>query len=282
MKKIIDGEKIARKIARKTIKQVQELRDKNITATLAVVLVGDNKASQTYVDKKEKLAKKIGIQFKLYKFKTNITEQKLTNEVERIQKEDNISGLIIQLPLPEKFNVPKILTKIEKKFDVDILNPLNQKDLKNGTLSTLPPTPGAIIEILKNLKVNIQKQTVTIIGMGILVGKPLSYILKNMGVEKMFLCNSKTKNIKEKCLQSDIIITAVGKRNLITENMLKKGSIIIDAGTSFYKGKIYGDVDFEKVSKKAKHITPVPGGVGPITVIKLIENTVLYAKKRIT
>jgi len=279
MNKIINGFVIAKKIEKRTKKEVGGLKKKSITALLAVILIGNDKPSKTYVDKKRKLAKKLGVKFRLYKFKDNIKEKKVIQELEKIQTDKKINGLIIQLPMPSHINREKILKKIKKQIDVDILNPNTQKKLKAGDLPIMPPTPGAIIEILKELKINLKKQIITVVGTGILVGRPLSYILKNLKIKKLNLCNSKTKNIKEKCLEADIIITAVGKRNLITAEMVKKGAIVIDAGTNFHKKEVSGDVDFKNVKLKAKYITPVPGGVGPITVAKLIENTVLYAKK---
>jgi len=279
MKKIIDGFKIAKKIEKRIEKTTKTLAKKKIKPLLAVILVGNDKPSQTYVNKKRLLAKKLGIDFKLHKFKTDIQEKEIIKNIKKIQENNKISGLIIQLPMPPHINREKILKTIKAEIDVDVLNPITQKKLKSGKLEILPPTPGAIIEILKELKVDLKKQTFCLVGTGILVGTPLSYILKNLKVKKLNLCNSKTKNIKQKTLTADVIITAVGKKNLITADMVKPDAIVIDAGTCFYKKSAYGDVDFKNVAPKIKYITPVPGGVGPITVAKLIENTVLYAKK---
>ncbi len=262
-------------ISQKIDQQSQKLLKKNKSKPcLGVILIGEHKPSILYIKKKAQKAKKIGIKFKLFHFSRTISENNLIQQIRKIQHYERLSGLIIQLPLPKKLNSHKILNSIKPKLDIDFLTNERLGSLITKTYNYLPPTPGAIIKILKELKINLQGKTITIVGTGNLVGKPLINILINENTN-LITCNSQTKNLKQKCLQADIIISAVGKKNLITADMIKKNSIVIDAGISFYQQKVYGDVDFKNCVQKAKFITPVPGGVGPITVSLLIYNTIL-------
>jgi len=282
MGKLIDGKKIAEKILQKTTKQVKILQKQGVKPKLAVVLVGEDQPSQTYVRKKAQAAQKCGIDFALYKFPAKISQKKLIAEIEKIQTDKKLSGLIVQLPLPEPLYTTAVLNAINPAIDVDCLTDTNIGKLIMNTYTLLPPTPDAVLEILKFLKAKIRGKNIVIIGTGALVGKPLSIILNNLGAT-VIACNKETKNIKDKCLKAEIIITAVGKKkNLLTADMIKKGAIVIDTGILFVNGKMQGDVDFANVKNKAGWITPVPGGVGPITVAKLLENVVRCAVKNKT
>lgn len=274
MNNIIDGKKIAQKIETKLQKEVSTMK---VKPKLAVVLVGNDSPSQVYVNRKKEAAERIGIIFSLYHFKKDITQKKLISEIKNIQEKYKPNGLIVQLPLPEHLYAPEVLNAIDPKIDVDCLTDINQGKLLMEKAFIEPPTPLAVISILEDLKVNLRGKNVVIIGTGVLVGKPLSAMLLNRGAT-VIGCNSKTQNIKQKCLDADIIVTAVGKKNILTADMVKKGTIIIDAGITMRNKKTVGDVDFILVAKKAKFITPVPGGVGPITVIELLSNTLKLSK----
>ncbi|MFA5061928.1 MAG: bifunctional 5,10-methylenetetrahydrofolate dehydrogenase/5,10-methenyltetrahydrofolate cyclohydrolase [Patescibacteria group bacterium] len=277
MATIIDGKSIAAKIEKQVARRVQILKQKGITPKLAVVLVGDHKPSRTYIRRKQEAAERVGIKFELYEFPTTVKESNLIKSLEKIQQQKNLAGLIIQLPLPERLYNSRVLNSINPAIDVDCLTDANIGKLVMNTNRIEPPTPWAVIHVLKEIGAKLEGKNITIIGMGALVGKPLAIMLAN---EKASIttCNKHTQNIKAKCLQADVIITAVGKKNLLTAGMIKKDAIIIDTGIVYIDGKMYGDVDYKNVSRKASFITPTPGGIGPITVAKLLLNTVICAE----
>ncbi len=277
---IIDGNKIANNILNRLKPEVALLQTRGINPKLAVVMVGDHKPSQTYVRKKQEAAEKIGIDFALHKYPADISKEKLILEIKKIQKQEDLSGLIIQLPLPEPLYMPEVLNAVDHSIDVDCLTDENIGRLVMRTGFLLPPTPYAVKTIIKEIGMKVKGKNICIIGAGALVGKPLSIILSNKEAT-VTLCHKETKDIKKKCLEADIIITAVGKKNLLLGNMVKKGTIVIDTGIYFEEKKIYGDVNFAEVSKKASHITPVPGGVGPITVALLLKNVITCARRKL-
>lgn len=278
MTTIIDGKKIAAKIEKQTAKEVATLKTKGIVPKLAVILVGNNKASLTYIGRKKEAAERVGMDFALHQFPTSITKEDLIAAVQDIQKDKQLTGLIIQLPLPERLYISEVLNAINPAIDVDCLTDSNIGKLVMQTNHIEPPTPWAVIKTLKEIKYNMVGKNITIVGAGALVGKPLAIMLVNE-LASVTTCNSHTKNIKKKCLEADVIISAVGKKDLITADMVRKGVIIIDTGIAYKDGKMFGDVDFKKVSKKTSFITPTPGGIGPITVAKLLRNTTTCAKK---
>lgn len=273
---LIDGKKIAKNILSKTKREVKLLKEKNIHPMLGVILVGDHEPSKVYVAKKQEAAENIGIGFKLFSFEKTISEQKLISEIQKIQKKYPLSGLIVQLPLPEHLYTPTILNSVDASKDVDSLTSFNIGKLMMKWGNILPPTPAAALEILRSLKVSLPGKDIVIVGAGALVGKPLSIILANERAT-VTLCNSATKNLQSLCKKADIIVSGVGKKDLIRGNMVKSGAIVIDAGVSFENKKMYGDANVSEISKKA-FVTPTPGGVGPITVAKLLANTVICAK----
>lgn len=275
---IIDGHKIAQDILGKLKRQVDKLRAEGKIFKLTCVLVGRDSASLSFIKRKEKSCQELGIKFKLFQFSYDIPENDLIRRLYEIQKDETLSGLIVQLPLPKGLNQVKILEVINPKLDVDCLVPENLGRLTAGAPKILPPTASAILHILKFHKIKLLGKHIVIIGRGDLVGKPLA-ILLTQEKNTVTSCNKYTKNLAAITCQADILISAVGKRNLITGKMVKKGAIVLDAGTSFCQGKICGDVEFEEVRKKAKLISPVPGGVGPVMVAKLIENLLLVGKK---
>ena len=279
MNKIIDGKKIALSIEKNLMRKIKNMKKK---PKLAVVLVGKHSPSEIYVRRKEEACKRVGIDFALYRLPARISKNNLVKKIQQIQTDKSLSGLIVQLPLPEPLYTSAILNAIKPELDVDCLTEINIGKLIMNTYKITPPTPGAVLEILKYLKIKPKGKKVTIIGTGALVGKPLAVILANLGTI-VTACNKKTTNIKAKCLSADIIVTAVGKKlNLLTADMVKKNTVVIDTGIIFKNKKMFGDVDFANVAKKASHITPVPGGVGPITVSLLLNNTVLCSTFRTT
>lgn len=278
MAKIVSGKEIAQVIYRRLTKKVANLRQKRITPKLGVVLVGGDLPSQTYVRRKGQAAVNLKIDFLLKKYPASISTQELIKEINKLQqKKYKLTGLIVQLPLPKKINTGKVLEAINPKIDVDCLTQVNLGKLITGTYRVKPPTPDAILEILKYHKINLKGANIVIIGAGHLIGRPLTNLLFHE-LATITVCNKETKNLSAITKKADIIITGVGKYNLLTGKMIKKGVVVIDAGVSFVNGKMYGDIDFNSVVKKAKLVTPTPGGVGPLTVAKLIENTVKCAE----
>ncbi|MBU0596814.1 bifunctional 5,10-methylenetetrahydrofolate dehydrogenase/5,10-methenyltetrahydrofolate cyclohydrolase [Patescibacteria group bacterium] len=271
--KLIDGKSIAEHLHERTASKVLELKANGITPKLAIILVGNDKPSQTYVRMKQKAAERVGILFELHNLPANVSQQNIIDEIEKIQSDTTLSGLIVQLPLPEPLYTTEVLNAIRPENDVDCLTDTNLGKLVMKTNKIVPPTPGAVMSILDYLKVNAGGKNITIVGTGALVGKPLAIMLMNQGAT-VTTCNSKTKDLKEKCLGADIIVTGVGKKNVLRGNMVKEDAIVIDAGVDYSTGKMLGDVNLEEVIKKASYVTPTPGGVGPITVARLLWNTV--------
>lgn len=282
MATIVDGHKIASSIYSRLNKQVPILRKKKSTPKLGVILVGNDKPSQTYVKKKGQAAKKIGVDFLLKTLPAKTTTAQLIMEIKKLQQARyQLSGLIVQLPLPAHINTGKALEVIKPSLDVDCLTQTNLGKLVTGSYWIEPPTPGAILSILQKHKVKLKGKKVVIIGAGALVGRPLANML--MWEEAtVSILNQSTPSLKAYTQDADIIITGVGKKNLLTGAMIKSGAVVIDAGVSFVGKKMYGDINFTSVSKKASLVTPTPRGVGPLTVAKLIENTVKCANKKLT
>ena len=276
MGELIDGKLIASKIKQKTTNKVLDLKKKGITCKLAVVLVGDDKPSQTYVRKKGQAAEKIGLEFALHELPGDITSEDLIAKINEIQTDPDLSGIIVQLPLPEHLYTTDILNAIKPELDVDCLTDVNLGKLVMKTNYIVPPTPGAVMSVLHELNIDLVGKNVAIIGMGALVGKPLAIMMSNESAS-VITCNSKTTDIKGKCLQSDIIVTGVGKKNILRGDMVSPGAIVIDTGVCFEDGKMYGDVNVEEVKEKASYVTPTPGGIGPITVARIHWHTAIRA-----
>lgn len=280
MGQLIDGKSIAKEIREKTAERVKLLKKKGITPKLAVILVGEDKPSQTYVKKKGQAAEKTGMNFELVEMPRLSSTQDVLKKLDQLQNQPELSGIIVQLPLPDQIDTNKVLNAIKPELDVDCLTNINLGKLVMKTNNIVPPTPGAVMSILNNLEVDLVGKNATIIGVGSLVGKPLAIMLMNERVS-VTTCNSKTKDTKEKCLKADIIVTGVGKKDVLRGNMVSKNTIVIDTGVDFEKNVMYGDVNVLEVLKKASHVTPTPGGVGPITVARLLLNTVICAEQKI-
>lgn len=277
---LINGKKIAEKLNNITAKKVKNLKKKGINPKVAVILAGQSKPSEIYVAQKEKLAKKLGFDFELVRPDNKITTEGLKKIIIALQRQKNLCGLIVQLPLPKKIKTEEVLNILASETDIDCLGAQSLGRLYQADRILEPPTAGAVMEILKSLNIKLPGKEVVIIGAGILVGKPLATILMQERAT-VIVCNSATKDLKKKCLGADIIVTGAGVKNLVKANMVKKGSIVVDAGFSFDKGKSYGDADVSALDKKGVWITPTPGGVGPVTVAKLMFNAAVCGELKI-
>lgn len=279
MTQIVEGKKIADKILFDLQVRVKNLKAQGKEAALAVILVGDDKPSHTYVRKKGEAAQNLGITFFKFEFPADISKADLIAELKKIQADNKLTGLILQLPVPERLwpDTREIVDYIEPGIDVDCLSHLSLGRVMMADGSLLPPTPGAILEILKFYEIDLTGQDVCLVGRGDLIGKPLAAILNNQPVT-LHVCGRATKDLSIYTKAADIIITGVGKKDLLTGAMVKTGAVVIDAGVCFDKGKMFGDIEFASVAAKASLVTPTPGGVGPITVAKLLENVVIVAE----
>lgn len=268
--KLIDGKAIALEIQHQVMEKVSKLDRK---PGLAVILVGDDPASKVYVSNKEKMCNKIGIKSFMYSLPEDTKEEDLLSLIDELNSNDAINGILLQHPLPGHIDEKKAFNRIAYYKDVDGFNVINKGKLSLGDDSFVPCTPIGIIEMLKHENIEISGKHCVIIGRSNIVGKPL-YELMLREDATVTLCHSKTKNIKEICKQADILVAALGKAKFVTEDMVKAGAIVIDVGINRTDKGLIGDVDFENVSKKASFITPVPGGIGPMTIAMLMKNVV--------
>jgi methylenetetrahydrofolate dehydrogenase (NADP+)/methenyltetrahydrofolate cyclohydrolase len=288
--KIIDGKQIAEVIKAEIRAEVAKyIDDYDVAPHLAAILVGDDAASDTYVSHKEKDCKSVGITSSIYRFSTDVSEDELLKTVDFINDDDDVHGLIVQLPLPKHINVDTVISHIDPKKDVDGFHPLNIGKMMLGHPAFLPATPAGIVELLKRYNIETSGKHCVILGRSNIVGTPLSVMLSRkakFGNATVTLCHSKTQNIKEITLQADILVAAIGMPEFVTSDMVKPGAVVIDVGihripdTSLLTGfRLIGDVNFAEVSKIASFITPVPGGVGPMTRIALLQNTLTAFKQ---
>ncbi len=275
---ILDGKKLSEKIKKTLKKDVEQLQLKGITPGLAVILVGDDAASQTYVKMKRNACHKVGIYSVVHEFPENITEKELLSTIKMINENPNINGLLIQLPLPKHIDTTKILEAVDPSKDVDGFHPYNMGRLVEGLETFAPCTPLGVMELFNEYGIDLKGKDVCVVGASNIVGKPMWALLVNAWAT-VDICHIETKDLASHTKKADIVIVGVGKPNLITEDMVKEGAIVVDIGINRLEdGKLVGDVDFENVSKKASYITPVPGGVGPMTIAMLLKNTVKAAK----
>lgn len=282
--KIIDGKKVSNEVLDEIKLAVQNRKKLNLKIPhLAAVLVGDDGPSQTYVNSKIRACERVGFESSLFQFDKSITENELISEIEKINVNDDIDGFIVQLPLPKGINQENILNKVLPKKDVDGFNPINYGKMALGIETFLPATPAGIIELIKRYSIDLKGKKCLVIGRSQIVGRPISILLsqnKIFGNATVTVAHSRSNNLKEICLDSDMIISAIGIPEFIKKDMIKPGSIIIDVGICRVKDdnslkgyRIVGDVDFESVYDKVSLITPVPGGVGPMTISMLLKNT---------
>lgn len=284
---LLDGKKVAagkRAELRETIAQLQAAGKR--APKLAIVIVGHNPASETYVANKIKACGEVGIEAEKIAFEADITEQQLLAEVSRLNHDATIDGFIVQLPLPEHISETTIMSAIDRRKDVDGLTPENVGRTVQGLPSIISATPRGIRELLAYYQIQTEGRHVVVIGRSNIVGKPIAMLLMqrpylslpsmsaaSLGDATVTICHSKTRDLKSICLTADIIIVAAGCPKLLTADMVKEGVTIIDVGINRVDGKLVGDVDFENVAPKAAYITPVPGGVGPMTIVSLLQNT---------
>lgn len=275
---IIDGKQLAKNIRLNLKEEVEELKKKGIFPKLAVIMVGDNAASKVYVKNKSKACEEIGIAYQEFILNADTTMEQLLELIYKLNKDESVHGILLQSPLPSNLDINMAFKEIETKKDVDGFNPINVGKLALNQDCFVSCTPYGIIKMLEEYNVPIEGAHAVILGRSNIVGKPLIQCLLNKNAT-VTICHSKSKNVKETTKNADILIAAIGKANFVQADMVKEGAVVIDVGINrTTEGKIIGDVDFEEVSKKASYITPVPGGVGPMTIAMLMTNVVKATK----
>ncbi len=273
MATVIDGKALSKEIRAQVKDQVPALEKKyGKTPHLVVVLVGEDPASQSYVRAKERACERAGIRSTKLTKDPSISEEELINLVKSLNEDPDVHGILVQLPLPDHIDANKVIDTIEQKKDVDGFHPLNIAALQIGTPGVLPATPKGIMTMLESINVDLQGKKALIVGRSNIVGKPIAQLLLRKHAT-VTIAHSRTKDLKKECLDADVIIAAVGRAKMITGDMIKEGAVVIDVGVNRVDGKLIGDVDFESAKEKASFITPVPGGVGPMTIASLLQNT---------
>lgn len=278
MANIISGKEVSLKVKGEVREQALKLREQGIETGLAVVIVGDDPASRVYVNSKKKACEEVGFNSYEYALPAETTQQELLDLVDVLNRDEKVNGILVQLPLPKHIDENAIINAISPDKDVDAFHPSNVGKIMIGEYAFLPCTPAGIMELIDSTGVEISGKSCVVIGRSNIVGKPMSMLLLHRS-GTVTICHSKTKNLKEICSQADILVAAVGKPNFVTADMVKEGAVVIDVGINrLENGKLCGDVDFDAVSEKAGYITPVPGGVGPMTIAMLMKNTLTAAK----
>lgn len=278
--KILDGKQIAKDYRQGLQNQVEALKEKGFTPKLSVILVGNDGASQSYVRSKKKAAEKIGMISEIVHLEETATEEEVLNELNRLNNDDSVSGILVQVPLPKQVSEQKILEAINPDKDVDGFHPINIGKLYIDEQTFVPCTPLGIMEILKHADIDLEGKNAVVIGRSHIVGQPVSKLLlqKNASVT---ILHSRSKDMASYLKDADVIVSAVGKPGLVTKDVVKEGAVIIDVGnTPDENGKLKGDVDYDAVKEIAGSITPVPGGVGPLTITMVLNNTLLAEKMR--
>lgn len=278
--KILDGKQIAKDYRQGLQNQVEALKEKGFTPKLSVILVGNDGASQSYVRSKKKAAEKIGMLSEIVHLEETATEEEVLNELNRLNNDDSVSGILVQVPLPKQVSEQKILEAINPDKDVDGFHPINIGKLYIDEQTFVPCTPLGIMEILKHADIDLEGKNAVVIGRSHIVGQPVSKLLlqKNASVT---ILHSRSKDMASYLKDADVIVSAVGKPGLVTKDVVKEGAVIIDVGnTPDENGKLKGDVDYDAVKEIAGAITPVPGGVGPLTITMVLNNTLLAEKMR--
>ena len=277
---IIDGKKEAAVLRDEIKKEIDSIKSKtNKVPGLTVILIGDFEPSQIYVRNKEKNSKEVGISSEVVKYPKEVTEQEVLTKIESLNNDNNVSGILVQLPLPSQINKEKIINAIDPKKDVDGFHPTNVGNLSSGYKATVPCTPLGCLLLIKKIESNLLGKHAVIIGRSNLNGKPMAQLLLKENCT-VTIVHSKTKDLKKECQKADILVAAVGIANLVKGDWVKENSIIIDVGINKVGNKVVGDVDFDNVKKKVRAITPVPGGVGPMTIACLLKNTLECFKDR--
>jgi methylenetetrahydrofolate dehydrogenase (NADP+)/methenyltetrahydrofolate cyclohydrolase len=289
---LIDGKAIADQVKQEIAAEVKEMMAKGAKQPhLAVIIVGHDGGSETYVSHKVKSCEQVGFKSTRLAFEETITEAELLSEIQKLNNDPDVDGFIVQLPLPKHIDEQKITEAIDYRKDVDGFHPINVGRTSIGLPSFVSATPAGILELLKRYEIETAGKHCVVIGRSNIVGKPVATLMVQKaypGDATVTICHSRTKNLKEICLQGDIIIAAIGVPNFVKEDMVKEGAVVIDVGTTRVPNastksgfKLTGDVDFDAVAPKCSYITPVPGGVGPMTIVSLLRNTLLAGKKEI-
>ncbi len=289
---LIDGKKINLEVRAEIAKEVEEMVARGEKRpNLAVIIIGEDGASATYVASKVKTCKEVGFESTDIQLPEATTEAELLAKIEEVNQNNDIDGLIVQLPLPKHISEDKVIEAIDYKKDVDGFHPINTGRMAMGFNSYLPATPAGIIELLERYNIETEGKDCVVLGRSNIVGTPISLLMSrkaNPGNATVTICHSRTKNLKEVCSRADILIAAIGQCEFVTADMVKEGAVVIDVGIHRVKSdktksgwKLKGDVNFDEVSSKCSFITPVPGGVGPMTIISLLKNTLLAAQNKI-
>ena len=277
--KLINGKELAKKIREGLKNEVIKLKKRNINPKLAVIMVGHDKASEVYVRNKSKACQEIGIEYEEFLLEATITQKELMDLINNLNERKDVHGILLQSPIPEHLDIREAFNSIDYRKDVDGFNPINVGKLSIGEDCFISCTPYGVIKMLEEYNIPVEGKRAVIIGRSNIVGKPLLQCLLNKNAT-VTICHSKKKNIEEITREADILVAALGKPKFVKENMVKAGAVVIDVGINRNEeGKLVGDVDFENVSKKASYITPVPGGVGPMTIAMLMSNVVKAARK---
>ena len=278
MYKLIDGKVVSSAVKEEAAREVAILSDKGISVGLAVILVGENPASKIYVANKKKACEQLGIRSYEYLLPETATQDELLELINTLNNEKNVNGILCQLPLPRHMDEKAVIAAIDPNKDVDAFHAVNVGKIMIGDYDFVPCTPAGVMEMLKFYNIDPQGKNCVVIGRSNIVGKPMAMLLlhKNGTVT---VCHSRTQNLKEITSSADILVAAVGKAKFVTEDMVKQGAVVVDVGMNRVDGKLCGDVDFDAVALKCSYITPVPGGVGPMTIAMLMKNTVTAAKR---
>ena len=279
--KILDGKAVSLKVKESVKVRADELKKFGVEPTLAVVLVGEDKASQTYVRAKEKACNEYGIKSVAHRLSENTTQNELLALINVLNLDDSIHGILVQLPLPKHIDTNVVLAAIDPRKDVDGFHAVNVGKLVSGLDGFVPCTPLGVMEILKEYGIEVAGLNAVVIGRSNIVGKPMANLLLNASAT-VTVTHSKTKNLKEICKNADLIVAAIGRPFFLKADMVKDGAIVVDVGINrLDDGRLVGDVDFDEVAPKCSYITPVPGGVGPMTIAMLLNNTILAAQAKI-
>ena len=280
MANIINGKEISAQIRAEISEKVKEYNERTGKLPgLAVVIVGENPASQVYVRNKKKACEQVGFNSWVYEMPESTTQEELNALVDKLNNDENVHGILVQLPLPKHLNEEEIILRIKPEKDVDAFHPYNVGRITIGNPKFLPCTPAGIMELLHRSNIEISGKECVVIGRSNIVGKPMALLLLSEN-GTVTVCHSKTRDLKEVCRRADILVVAIGKADFVTADMVKEGAVVIDVGMNRNaEGKLTGDVDFESVSQVASYITPVPGGVGPMTITMLLQNTLRAAEE---
>ena len=281
MAKIIDGKEVSAQVKEQVKEEAAQLKAATgLQVGLAVVIVGNNPASRVYVNNKKKACEAVGFQSFEYALDEDTTQEELLELVEVLNENPQVNGILVQLPLPKQIDEKAIINAISPDKDVDAFHPSNVGRIMIGSYAFLPCTPAGVMELISSTGVSVSGKNCVVIGRSNIVGKPMAMLLLHQN-GTVTICHSRTQNLKEICAQADILVAAVGKANFVTADMVKEGAVVIDVGMNrLDNGKLCGDVDFAAVEPKAGYITPVPGGVGPMTIAMLMRNTLTAAKQQ--